>query len=111
MLAKAQRLNTKEVDFIMKNGKVAHSPLFLVRFQKNQPSTRISVVAPVKIAKKAFLRNAIRRKIYASLRPMFPTLTKGLWAMVIAKSNLTLVDNVSIQKDLENLFKKAGIML
>ncbi len=67
MLAKKNRLTKKEFNELYKNGKKKHTKNFFIIFE-NSEIKKISIVAPTKKFKKAFLRNRKRRKIYNFLK-------------------------------------------
>ncbi|MFA6458872.1 MAG: ribonuclease P protein component [Candidatus Paceibacterota bacterium] len=109
MLAKSQRLTTKQFDIVMEKGRVAHSTLFLLRFVSGQVDTRISAVAPKKIAKTAVVRNRNRRRIYAAIRPLMAVIIPGIWGALFIKKDISEIELADIAKDVQELFIKAKI--
>ena len=108
MLKKSARLTTKQFNEVLQKGRVHHSSLFLVRAMSGQSDKRVSAVAPVKIAKKAYARNSIRRKIYAVLRSAWPSIPAGLYAIVFAKKDVSALDGKAWGHELALLLHKAG---
>jgi ribonuclease P protein component len=94
----------------MKNGRVVHSPLFLMRVEKGAPSTKFAAVASKKIAKTAVLRNKIQRKTYESVGSIIKKVLPGTRAILLAKAPAVTSDAKSTLSDIEQLFVKAGII-
>jgi ribonuclease P protein component len=111
MLNRSSRLTTKQFNEVMKNGKVVHSAFFMARMSSPAESTRISAVTPVKIAKKAVLRNKMRRRTYAAVRPLLAGISFTAHIILIAKAPLLLIEeSAAIQADLRDLFVKARLI-
>ncbi len=87
------------------------APLFLMRVLVGQPDTRISAVAPLKIAKKAVSRNRIRRKMYESLAPLMDSINHGLWIALFAKKDIGEMETVEMTKEISSFFRNAKILL
>ena len=69
MLPKKNRVNTKEVEKIFKEGKFLVSPnLTFKYFRINTKEVKISFIAPKSVAKLAVQRNSLRRKGYNVLK-------------------------------------------
>ncbi|MEK7501556.1 MAG: ribonuclease P protein component [Patescibacteria group bacterium] len=110
MLKKSNRLTTKQVLDVLKNGKVLSSPLFILRYIENQPDTRISAVAPVKIAKKAVARNRARRRMYGVVREFLPSIIPGIHAIIFSRNALADSDFESIRNELKGLLVKSRLL-
>jgi ribonuclease P protein component len=76
MLKKSSRLNTEQVKMIMEKGRMAHSPLFTLRFITNPKKIddknktigiRFAAIISKKTAKTAVVRNKMRRRVYGAL--------------------------------------------
>jgi len=67
MLPKTERLTTKELDTLFKEGKQRNFPLFLVTYA---PSSRfsLSTLTSKKVFPTAVERNTVRRKVYNNLK-------------------------------------------
>ena len=105
MLKKSRRLSTKQFDEVMKKGRVVHSSLFLMRFMNDQKDTRISAVAPVKIFKKAVLRNATRRKMYIIIESVWPHVKNGIHGAVFPKKDISGIETPDLTRDIQKLFQ------
>ena len=71
---------------------------------------RISAVAPQKIFKKANQRNRVRRQIYEAIKPIYASIDSHVYAVVFAKSGVAEADFNVLEKDLNDIFVKAGIL-
>jgi ribonuclease P protein component len=94
----------------MKNGRVVHSPLFLMRVQKNTPSTKFAAVASKKVAKTAVLRNKIQRKTYEAIGTCIKKVQPGTRAILLVKEGAISSTAKATLLDIEQLFVKAGII-
>ena len=110
MLSRSYRISVRQFNTIMEKGRVAHSPLFLVRVLSNMPDTRIAAVAPHKVIKTASARNSIRRKIYASVRTLNIHQVASTHILIFAKAALATSDSKTITTELKALFVKLGLL-
>lgn len=112
MLAKSQRLTKKEVDVVLAQGKITHSPLFLVRSANipGQTAAKMSAVAPQKIFKTASARNNMRRKIYNASRAIISNLVSTASVAVFAKAPAANSDADTLATGLKEVFVKAGLI-
>ena len=94
----------------MGKGRVASSPLFLLRAVSGNKDIRVSAVAPVKIAKKAVVRNSTRRKIYDIIRPFINRLNAGEWVIIFARKDIRATEASILAGEIGDLFKKAKIL-
>ena len=113
MLKKTQRLTTRQFNEVMAKGKIVRSPLFLLRIldqagPPNDPGSRVSAVAPTKVAKKAVERNRIRRRVYAAVRPILPLMKEGVRVLILAKT--VPAASADLTAELRTVFAKAGIL-
>jgi ribonuclease P protein component len=115
MISRSHRLSTKQFNEVIKKGRVTHSPLFLMRvLQIGEGPTRIAAAVPVKVARKAVSRNAMRRKVYEAVRPLLSDIKEGFNIILFAKT-INMPANKSltvalISNDLKGLFVKAAIL-
>ncbi len=89
MLAKKFRFHGHgSLRYVNKNGQQARSEYITVRSIKNprRNKSRAAVVVSRKINKRAVVRNQIRRRIYAVLREMLPSLTETHDIVVMVNS-------------------------
>lgn len=111
MLRRSQRLSTKQFDEVIRSGKAVHSAFFLVRtLPAPDKAVRIAAVTPVKVAKKAVIRNHTRRRIYEAVRPICEAVKEPVLAIIIAKSSALTASLDSLAADLRALFVKAGLL-
>jgi ribonuclease P protein component len=110
MLPRRERLSTEEFMEVMKNGRVVHSPLFLMRVQKNAATTKFAAVASKKIAKTAVLRNKLQRLTYEAVGIHIKNVTPGTRGILFPKEATFAKDLKTITTDVRELFVKAGIL-
>lgn len=111
MLRRSHRLSTKQFDEVIKSGKAVHSAFFLARTLPSPDGVvRIAAVTPVKIAKKAVIRNRTRRRIYEAVQPILETVKEPVLAIILAKSGALTAPSDALTVDLKALFVKAGLL-
>lgn len=110
MLSKTKRLSKIQFDEVFQKGRVFHSPLFVVRVLFEQKDTRFSFVASKKTAKTAVERNASRRKIYNQIKKSITNKGLGAHFIFIAKKSLKAVAISEIEKEINNIFVKSGVL-
>lgn len=110
MLAKQARLTTKQFENVIKKGVVSHSSLFLLRILTGQKDTRISVAAPKKVANTAVIRNKNRRRLYPAIKPLFPHLSTGVWAILFVKKDISDIDFEVLIQNVREAFIKAKLL-
>jgi len=94
----------------MEKGRVAHSPLFILRYIQNTPThSRIAAIVPVKVVKTATGRNKIKRKIYEAVQKIYSHIIPGYTIAVLAKTTAINADSKNIEMDIKNLLIKAKI--
>ena len=101
MLLKKNRVSTKEVGKIFKEGKfVFSSDLTFKYLRNNSQGVKISFIAPKNIAKLAVKRNFLRRRGYTVLRKYISLFPVGILGVFVFKK---YQDDVSV---IENEIKK-----
>ena len=106
MLAKKNRVNTKEIDEIFKEGKSLNFPILTFRYFKNSNNkeAKISFTASKNIAKSAVKRNLLRRRGYTALKKYVQLFPSGIVGIFIFKK---YQDNISIlENEIKNIFTK-----
>jgi len=94
----------------MEKGRVAHSPLFLLRYVQNTSAhSRIAAIVPVKVVKTASGRNKLKRKIYEAVQKVYPRIVSGYTIAILAKATAITADSQSIESDIKDLLIKAKI--
>ena len=110
MLPSSKRLTAHDVKDIMEKGRVAHSPLFLLRYIPNAGApTKVAAIAPVKVVKTAVGRNKLKRKVYEVVRKLYPRIIPGFKIALLAKSPAITSSVATIEADLKDLFAKAKL--
>ena len=94
----------------MKNGRVSHSPLFLLRALSGSSDTRISTTVPVKIAKTAVQRNKFRRKLYEAVRPLVSNIVPNTHIAIIAKPQTLQSTQKALEAEVKDVFVKAKLL-
>ena len=99
----------------MEKGRVFHSTLFLLRTctvtttEKDQ-LTRVAAVVPNKVGKKAVERTSMRRKMYEAVRTLTPDLVTDRGVIVFAKTPALVATTDVLNKEMKDIFVKAGLM-
>jgi ribonuclease P protein component len=95
MLLKRNRVDTKGVENIFKNGVFYNSPNLTFKFIKTKDSMekpRISFIAPKTIAQNAIKRNLLRRRGYSALKNKIDLFPTGLMGVFIFRNNTATKD-------------------
>ena len=121
MLKKSLRLTTKELEDVLKTGKVVHSPLFTLRYTAGQKSTKYAVVVAKKIISSSVGRHVAKRLMYDLLEPLITKMSIGIHAVVFMKSGSTEElqklnkqsqgKGDSAEECVADLFKRARILI
>lgn len=84
MLLKKNRADRKAVEKIFKEGKFVNSQNLTLKFIKTESVyPQISFVAPKTVSKKAVIRNLLRRRGYAVLKPYLNTFPAGFTGIFV----------------------------
>lgn len=103
MLPKEKRVNKKDFEFIIKNGKTLYSSLFSF-FYIESPLPHYAFVAPKKAFKGAIIRNKYRRIGYNILKKIEHD--HKVSAIFIYKKEARIVPKEEIQRNIEFLLSK-----
>jgi ribonuclease P protein component len=105
MLPKENRLNRSEVLAIrQKNLPIVQGNYFGLVFQPMPNESKFGVIVSTKIAKKAVLRNRLRRQLYLAIRKTF--FGKPGWFLFLAKKNALDAGLTDLLKELESFKSK-----
>jgi ribonuclease P protein component len=105
MLPKNKRINKETFQKIMKNGRLISNPLFVFRYI-SQESPQYTFVAPKTVAKRANLRNNLRKQGYNCLRLLSLPPTAGIFFY----KKMTLKPKTSeINKAILDIFSKISL--
>lgn len=111
MLTKSQKLDREHYQKTTTQSSVVASPLFSFRYKKGQEGfSRFSVTVSKKNAKTAILRNKIRRKVYAILKELYPSIQKGSWGIFYPNAHAITADTTTLTLEIKKLLKQAHII-
>jgi len=111
MFAKANRLK-KTADFkkIFRSGKFVRGEAIEARFMPNDLDVcRFGFITGLSVSKKATIRNKIRRRLSEAARTLVPSIGNNFDILIVAKAKIIGKSGEEILKDVQNIFKKAGI--
>ena len=77
MLSRHKRLRASEVDTVLSRGKSIRGGHLSMKFLQNKEPFRLAVIVPKSLARKATLRNKLRRAAYDSIGTSLPPSSKG----------------------------------
>lgn len=103
MLPKKKRVNKKDFEFIIKNGKTLYSSLFSFYYTKSE-APHYAFVAPKKFFKRAIKRNKYRRIGFNLLKNI--NYKDNISGIFIYKKDSLLATKEEIGQNIEFLFKK-----
>lgn len=106
MLPQIHRLK-KEADIqnVFRAGKVVKDPpLSLRRAPNGLECSRFGFVIPVRAAKKATVRNKIRRRMAEIIRSRLPKIKKGFDVLISAFAGADKLDFPGLERKIDNLF-------
>lgn len=112
MLARKFRLqDRREFSSIYRRGRGIHAGALSVKAQPNRyRHTRFAVVVSIKVAKKATVRNRIRRRLFGLLAELHPAIAPGFDIVVIVKQDVSGNEASNLRKLLESALKRLGLM-
>ena len=107
MLSRENRLRKrKDFDNIFKNGKAKTGGFIFLKFLKNDLNvSRFGFIVSLKIAKKAVVRNKIKRRLRQVIRNNINEIKPGFDIVITAKPEIVNKNYQEIKNELENLFK------
>lgn len=112
MLSRSNRMSGRQVESVIRKGRITHSPFFIVRFilDGGDGSTRLSAVVPVKVGKTSVTRHLVRRRIYEAVRPLSVEISSGTHTVIMAKQPALSTKPLEMRADLRAIFVKAGLL-
>lgn len=111
MLPRANRLS-KQRDFeaVWERGRTVQDEYFKVRLAPNrQKQTRFGLVLSTKVAKRATVRNRLRRQLGSALCLRLIKIKPGQDVMIIVKSKLVGANFMELERSVDKLLKKAKL--
>jgi len=113
MLDKKNCLKKKK-DFkkIIEDGKKIEKEFLVLKFSKNSLGdvTRIGFVVSQKVAKKAFLRNKIKRRLREIVKNNLDNLKSGYDLIFFTKKAIKEKDFLEMKKTVEQILKQAKLL-
>jgi ribonuclease P protein component len=111
MLPKTQRIRKKkDFDRIFKIGKVKFATGYVLKYAQNELDySRFGIIVGLKVAKKAVVRNRIKRKIRGMLEACHSKIRPGFEIVIICTNKLIEFKNEPLNNELMLLFKKSGL--
>ncbi|KKS83227.1 MAG: Ribonuclease P protein component [Parcubacteria group bacterium GW2011_GWA2_43_11] len=103
MLKKKQRLSRAEFTNLLKQGRRLHSPYFSLLYM-SAAETKCGLVVGKKIAKKATMRNKVRRQIYAIFGENLASLGK-IYCVLLTRPNITSLSYLELKTEIEKAIK------
>lgn len=108
MLDKKQRIPRSMFPLLNNGGSILRSDIFLFRFVPSKElNSRFCFSVSKKVAKKAVIRNKVRRWGYVEVKKIIPNLKTNIVAMFHYKKIPN--DKSEVEKNLEYVFKKAKL--
>lgn len=102
-----------EADFarVAKSKKTAYGKFLGMKMRENHLShSRFGVVIGLKVAKKANVRNKLRRQIREIIRKELGHVKKGFDVMILGKKTALELEYSELEKEILGLFKKIGLL-
>ena len=112
MLASANRLKTgRDIARVMTRGRYVSEGLVVVRHAPSrQAGSRAVVVVSKKVAKRAVVRNRIRRRVAAVLATKFATVAEGYDIVITVRSDISDLTAAELEGQLVGALRKATLM-
>lgn len=102
-------LSPSRHELIRKNSFQVREGPFSLRVAKESDFTGFAIVVPVKVSKKAVIRNTIRRKIKAIiLKNNLPA--KKTSFIVFVREDVSMLSPVELEKTITSLLKKGSLL-
>lgn len=99
--------NKKDFDYVFEDPKRIASQQFVFLYRINRCAyARLGIIIPKKKVAKAHDRNRMKRYIRESFRMHSP---KGIDVVVLAKANITHIDNAVLHTNLNKIWEKLEI--
>jgi ribonuclease P protein component len=102
----------KDFEKVIKEGKKIEKEFLVLKFFKNSLGdvTRIGFVVSQKIAKKAFLRNKIKRRLREIVKDDLNNLKSGYDLIFFTKKAIKEKDFLEMKKTVEQILKQAKLL-
>ncbi len=112
MLPRSQRVRlTADIQQIYAQGvKVHHSLLRISALQTKQFPSRATVVVSKRVHLNATIRNKIKRRVRARLKPLLPKFKQSYDVVIVAQPKAVTADYAALSQALEQSLHKLGIL-
>lgn len=111
MLARVFRLR-RSVDLakVYKFGKSSSTHGFYIKMRStNFPTSRVAVVVPKKVSKKAVVRNRIKRRIYEIMRTNWPQIQPGFDMIIMVTVDISKTTPTQLETNILQCLKRLGV--
>ena len=110
MFSRAQRLNSKGAQFVIKRGHSLNGGALRLKWAPARAApSRATVVVGLTVSKRATARNRLKRQLREALRPLLPILQSPAVLMVFANKNAVGRSFTELQAELTALLKRARL--
>ena len=121
-------MSGRQLEAVIKEGRVIHSPLFTVRFLfvDDREGDRFASVVPSKVGKTSAMRHLVRRRMYEAVRYIINGIGKNrestkdsytkdgiapkYHVVILAKNAALDAKPAEMSADLRQIFVKAGLL-
>jgi ribonuclease P protein component len=110
MLARAQRLRTSsDINRVYARGKYGSAQNLHIKLLKTGlPTSRVTIVVSKKVAKRAVIRNRIRRRVSALFEEVWQTLTGTYDIVVVIREDVSELPKADLLKQIRSSLVKVG---
>jgi ribonuclease P protein component len=107
MLAQKHRINRRFFNEVFSGGQYFGGQYFSGKIIKldNITPPRFAVVSSKKNLKRAVERNRLRRRVYAAIHSLVPSIKPGFAIILFAKPDVLAMDFITLKTILTDLFK------
>ncbi|MBI3963892.1 MAG: ribonuclease P protein component [Candidatus Kerfeldbacteria bacterium] len=112
MLPRSHRLlATRDFQRAYRRGRSAHSRTLRLRtLAHGRPVTRFGIVVSNRIAKRAVVRNRLKRRLRESVRPLLPRILPGFDVILSAQPGADAASLVQLRQDLQAVLVRARLI-
>lgn len=115
MLPKNRRIERKNFQYILKNGKRLNSKsftLYLAKIEQNKDflDTRVSFSVSKKVSKTAVNRNKLRRRGYSIINKHYKSIRKGYYCFFVYKKEYEF-DFMALEREILGLLSSSLVLV
>ncbi len=101
----------KEIDRVFRGGRSEHGAYASIRFAPNRlPMSRATVVAGLKVDKRAVYRNKVKRRVREAIRRHWEGIREGFDIVVMVRAEALKTDFKGLEADVGAVFRRAGLL-